>query len=744
MVSKFQMASQLARGAVYGALSLSALSLAVSAQAQGGLEEIVVTAQKRAESLQEVPISVTALSGDFLDDQNITNVSGLYNAVPNVQINQFSNSPDSAVFTIRGVGVNDADPYVGTTVSVIVDGVPVGVNTAALTNLFDIDRVEVLRGPQGTLFGANTTGGAINVTTRQPTGEHGGEAQVTVGNYGRMDANMAIDFPITDALAGKVSLLHTSHDGFFKNTVDGTDLGSRESTSLRGYLQYTADDYDATLIGEYTRNRHGSQTVVPTSDATQAFFDPQLSPDKPRHRRALSPGVPDQNHRDSYALTLTQNFFNTAIGDVVSISSYREYDHDLYSDDDGLPEQLLHTRRQVEHFQFSQELRTSMQLTDDVELLVGGFGFYQEYELEQDGVLDGFLPGLGQPQFQDQENWSVSLFSQVYVDLSEQLRLQAGLRYSHEKTKALSTTATTSPTGDFAGLGTGVASFNDPIIPGTLVEASGSKSWDEFGGKIGLDYFVDADTMLYGYYARGFKSGGFVGRIIVAEDIGPFDPEYVDTFELGIKTEFLDNRLRLNAAVFYNMYDDMQVVQNITLPTGQNSSRIENAGEATTKGAELDLTALVTDHLTLSLGLAYLDAKYDEYETMVSDGLGGLEPADFSGNPLVNAPRWTGNANATYTLPVGPGTATFFGQVTYSSEKVSNFTNLPQERIKELTLVNARASWTPNHERWSLGVYGRNLTDETYFSQKLYLPGAFAFGGVGDPREYGVDFKYNW
>jgi iron complex outermembrane receptor protein len=722
------------------AIAATALGGLSAAQAQETrmLEEVVVTAQKRAESMQEVPIAVTAVTGDAIADQNITNISGLQNAIPNVQINTFANSPDSAVFTIRGVGVNDADPYVGTTVSVVVDGVVVGVNTAALLSLFDIERVEILRGPQGTLFGANTTGGVINVVTKQPTGEFGGEAQVTAGNYGRMDANLAVNFPISENLAGKVSILHTGHDGFFKNTLNGGDLGSRDITSLRGYLQYTADSYDATLIGEYVRSRNGSQPGITFAEPGMALQVPGYNDTGVlRHRRGLSPSSPDQNDRNTYSLTLTQNI-GAGWGDIVAITNYREYDQDLYSDDDATELQLLQTRRQTDHYQFSQELRTTFDLNDSVQLLVGGFGFYQEYDLDQGGVLDGFLPGLGQPQTQAQRNWSGSLFTQLYWDISERLRFQAGVRYSHEDTKARSTTANT-----FATDG-GLASFDDPIIPGSLVVASGEDSWDNIGYKFGLDYQLSDASMLYGYYARGFKSGGFVGRIIIPEDIGPFDTEYLDTFEVGLKSDLFDSRVRLNLAAFYNQYDDMQVTQNITLPSGANSASIVNAGEATSQGVELELTALATERLTLNLGLAYLDAKYDDYETLVSDGLGGLVPVNFKGNNLMNSPRWSGNANATYEIPVGPGTAKFFVQTTHSSPKYTAFTGLPQEKIGDITLVNANISWTPDDERWSIGLYGRNLTDKTYYGQILYLPGVVAFASVADPLEYGVDFKYRW
>lgn len=722
------------------ALAPFALQLAITATpAHAQLEEVIVTAQKRQESMQDVPVAVTAISGDSIARQNITGLSDMNNSLPNVQINQFSNSPDSAVFTIRGVGVNDADPYVGTTVSVVVDGVVVGVNTAALLSLFDIERVEILRGPQGTLFGANTTGGVINVVTRQPTGESGGEGQVAAGNYGRIDANLAYNFPITEQLAGKISLLHTSHDGYFTNLLNGEDLGSQDVTSLRGYLQYNRERYDATVIAEYVRTRNGAQPGLNISDETQLLFVPGETGPEPRFERGQSPGVPDQNHRDTYSLTLTQNW-ETSAADWVSISNYREYDHELYSDDDATTLQLLQTARQTEHWQFSQELRASIDPTPDLRVVAGGFFLTQAYDLYQQGVLDGFLPGLGQPQTQEQDNWSASLFAQSYYSLSDRLTLQAGVRVAREETEATSTTANT-----FAAVPGEPASFNDPVIPGSLIVASGKKDWDNIGYKVGLDYRINPDTMLYGYYARGFKSGGFTGRIAIAQDIGPFDPEFLDTVEVGIKSELLDNRIRTNAAIFYNEYDDMQVVQSITFPSGANSASIQNAGEANSYGAELEVDAYVNEHLTLSLAVAWLESEYEEYDTRAPDPTTGeLVTTSFAGNPLMNAPEWSGNASATYSTPVAGGTADLFAQVTHSSDKISNYTAFPQERIGEITLVNAKLSWSPGSERWTVGVYGRNLLDKEYFLQKQWFTPSFGIGSMGAPREIGADFRFSF
>jgi len=715
-------------GVIIGAAALM-LPYATGVRAdEPALEEVVVTAQKRVESMQDVPIAISALQGDTIKNLQINNITGLYNTMPNVQINTFANSPDSAIFSIRGVGVNDADPYVGTTVSVVVDGVVVGVNTAALLSLFDIERVEVLKGPQGTLFGANTTGGVINVVTKQPTGEFEGEAQVLAGNYGRIDLNAAVNFPIAEGFSGKVSLLHTENDGFFTNVVDGGDLGRQNVTALRPYLKFEAENYDATLIGEYVRSRNGSQTNVNISDPSLLLTVPGLTDTgEIRRVRGQNRDQPDQNFRDTYGVTLTQNLA-TDFGDFVSITNYREYDQDLYSDDDATQFVWLQTRRQIKHQQFSQELRNSMQLTDAVRLLVGGFYFHQEYELDQDGKLDGFLPGLGQPQTQEQTNESISVFSQVYVDLTDQWRFQGGFRFAHEKTEARSTTANTINAG-------GQSTFDDPLIPGSLVVAEGEESWNDVGFKFGLDYQPVDDVMLYAYFARGFKSGGFTGRIVVAEDIGPYDPEQLDTIEGGMKAEFFDKRLRTNLAVFYNDYTDMQVVQNITFPSGANSATITNAGAATTWGAELELTAVLLEGLEFNLSAAYLNAEYDEYDTRIADAMGNLIDVSFAGNPLVNAPEWSTSESLRYTRPVGPGDLTLFVQHTYTSSKFSNFTALPEEEVDSLNLVHGTLTWTPSNGRWSIGMFARNLLNEDYFGQKAVFAPSFAIANIGPPRE---------
>lgn len=710
---------------------------ASTTQQSGELEEIIVTAQKRAENLQNVPISVTAVTGAAIANSQISNIQGLANSIPNVQINSFSNSPDSAVFTIRGIGVNDADPYVGTTVSVVVDGVVVGVNTAALVSLFDIDRVEILRGPQGTLFGANTTGGVVNVITRQPTGKFGGDVQVVYGNYNRLDVNAALNFPITDNLAGKISILHTGMDGFFRNYADGNRLGKRDITMLRPYLKYTGSLYNATLIGDYTRTRNGSQTSTTIAGPGEALYTPGETDQGINFRRGQNYNQPDQNDRDTYGVSLTQNL-ETGIGDLVSITAYRKYDANLYSDDDGTTRRLLQTNRLTHHRQFSQELRDHINLGDSVKLVVGAFYFAQKYSLPSTTQIDFAVQGLSQVLLQSQKNWSASAFSQMYADLTDKLRVQAGIRYSYEKTSTRSVVSFA-----FTPISGGFSNYGDPIIPGSELVATGKKSWRKAGWKVGVDYKIDPSVLTYAYYARGFKSGGFTGRIAIPQDIGPFNPETLDTFEIGIKSDLLDRHLRINLSGFYNIYKDMQVVQNITYPNGANSASITNAGSAKTKGFELEVTAIPVKGLTLSAAMAYLDAKYTKFNTRVLNASGVLVPVSFAGRPLMNAPKWNASVGFSWEVPTGPGYLMATGQYNYTSSKFTNFTLLPIEKVQPVNLVNGTLGWSPESKQWSIGIWGRNILNEKYYGQKLAI-GLGTLVNFGNPREFGVDFKYRW
>jgi iron complex outermembrane receptor protein len=745
----------------------AAFSAAAAEQHSQGVETVTVTSQKKEENIQSVPIAVTALTSTQIEKTQSFTLEGLQGAVPNVQIGHFANTPHSAVFNIRGMGVIDPDPYAGNTVSIVVDGVPQYFNMVSLLNMFDIERVEILRGPQGTLFGANTTGGVVNVVTKQPTGEFGGEALASVGNYGRLDLNAAMDFPIIDGvLAGKVTVMHHGQDGFFTNVVDGKSMGDVDTTAVRSYLKYTGgDDFDATLVGEYVSSRNGSPALVNGAVPGEAFYvapgivypgallpmyespcQPGLPCKAPKKYYSGNGQVPDQSDMDSYAGTLTMNW-DSPIGQLTSITGYKSFSLKEYTDQDLSPVFLHDTYRPTKGWQFSQELRDRLQVTDGFELQLGGFVMVDHFYHVQNYRLQFAVPGFRQLTEMDQDNWSGSLFAQGYVDLTDSLRLQAGIRYTHERTKM------TVGINNFMNFNGDSVFSGDTYIGGFLADGdqnldyiTRAKSWDNIGAKVGLDWQAADDMLLYAYYSRGFKSGGFVGRIVFPSDIGPYNPEYVDTVEGGIKSDWLDKRLRVNLALFQNWYKDMQVANIYRTKDVQgndvNGNSILNAASSVIRGFELEVTTVPVDGLTLNGSLAYLAAHYSDFPFVDPNTLAVTQ---LKGNRLQNAPKWSATLGFTYAFTAGPGTMQLGMQYKYVSGKFnSNVLNTPRSYIQPTNLVDANIDWSPDNERWTISFWGRNLFDKRYIDVSYDSPGYFALVGYAPPREYGVSFKYKW
>jgi iron complex outermembrane recepter protein len=761
---------------------LSAIALSVSpAFAQdaaeedtGGIADIIVTAQKKSENLQEVPISIAAVTGQTVSDLHAATLQGLQGTVPNVEIGTFSNTPNTAVFTIRGIGVIEPDPYAGNTVGIVTDGVPQYFSMGALLDLYDVDRIEILRGPQGTLFGANTTGGVVNVVNAQPIDKFEGKLDLSYGNYNHFNAGAVINVPVGDTLAARFTVSHDQRKGWVTNVVDGSDMGKRNVTIFRGALKYSpSSDFDVTLSGEYDRARNGAPVVVAGDLPGEAEFVPPgfrnmyVSPCLPAGSRCNAPNkylsandggalgeVLDQSDMDTYRGTLTVNARNTGIGDITSITAYKHFNLFEFTDQDGTPVFLIDTRRQTKGWQFSQELRTDIEISDTIDLLLGGFymkthyDHFQHLRIEFGGgvtydpvlntVTKGF-PGLFQRNLQDQDNNSISAFAQTYVQLTEKLKLQAGIRYSHEKTSMLASTETSFAPGGVTTFD-GTAPDGTPnTVLGTVAPPLGSKSWNNVGWKLGLDYKATDDVLLYGYWARGFKSGGFTGRIGVASDLGPYNPEEVDTFEIGMKADFLDNRLRTNLSAFYTNYRDIQLAQIYFIGTVQGNT-ILNAASSRIKGIEAEVTAVPVDGLTLTASVAYLSAKYKRFDFLEASGT----TTDLSGERLQNAPKWSGSIGFNYEFPIGGMEGRIGANYTFSSEKLlTSIKDVPRSRIQPQNLVNANVDLRVT-ERISIGIWGTNLFDKRYINSVFDAPGTLGLVNYAPPRQYGVaaNFKF--
>ena len=750
----------------------AALAQASDAAAEtSGIGEIVVTAQKKRENIQDVPIAISALSGEDIADAHIATLQGLQGATPNIQINNFSNTPNTAVFTIRGIGIIEPDPYAGNTVSIVYDGVPQYFSMGALLDVYDLERVEILRGPQGTLFGANTTGGVVNVVTAQPTGEFGGKIDASYGNWKHFTAAGALDIPLGDKLAAKFVVSHDQRDGWVTNVVDGSDMGKRNVTLFRGYLKYEpTTDFDATLVGEYVRARNGSPIVVAGDVPGDAQFVPAgfmnmyASPCLPAGSPCRAPdryfsangSVPDRSDMDTYRATLTMNWRNSGLGDLTAITGYKYFKLFEFTDQDGTPVFLDDTRRGTRGWQFSQELRSSVDITDSINVIFGGFYMKTHYDHYQDfriefaggvtydpvtGAVNKGLPGLFQRNLQDQNNWSGSLFAQSYVEVTDKLRLQAGIRYTHEKTSMLASTLTSLATG-------GVSTFDGTAPNGTpntvlslVAPPRTAKSWNNVGWKLGLDYKINPNALLYAYWARGFKSGGFVGRIGIPQDLGPYDPEKVDTFEVGAKLDFLDRHLRTNLALFYTNYRDMQLAQIYFLNSGASlvqGNTIVNAASSHIKGFEFETVAVPFERLRLKGSIAYLDAEYSSFNYLLPNG-GTL---DLKGERLQNAPKWTASVGFDYDSAVASGHAHLHAEYNYVASKLlTSIIPTPRATIQPTHIVNAGLDWSPDNERFTIGVFGRNLFDKRYIASVFDAPGTLGLVNYAPPREYGISAR---
>jgi iron complex outermembrane receptor protein len=602
----------------------------------------------------------------------------------------------------------------------------------------------------------------INIVTRQPKGRPDVLGQFSVGNYDRLDADVALDFPIIDdLLAGKVSALHHSEKGWVTNVVDGTPMGNQNVSGLRGYLKWTpADNFDATLIQEFDLGRNGSPIVVQGAGPGELEYVPagtQLPGDllpqypspclpagqpchAPDHYYSANSSVPDRDDFNIYATTLTMNA-RTPFGELVSITGFKRFWEDNYTDQDGTVLYIDDTRRITHGYQLSEELRDTIRPMDSLRVLFGGFFSYDEYHHEQNFRQQGFLAGLRNLTFQNQVRNSESLFAQAYWNVTPKLVLQGGVRGTSEGARMIASVANfISPTGQSVFYG-------DNPLPGAFA-ARGEKTWKDWGAKVGLNYQWTDRLMTYAYVARGFKSGGFVGRIVLPQDIGPYNPEHVDTVEGGIKADWLQNSLRTNLALFYNKYKNLQVAEIYFVkdvngnPTGQQGNSILNAANAETKGVELEVTFAPTAKLTLNASAAYLKATYTDFLYNQPDGTS----LDMSGRDLQNAPRWTASGGFTYEIPLPAGHISVGATDRYTgAHYFSNILDTPRSLVQATNYIDANLDWHPRMDDtvW-FSLWGRNLADRHYLASVFDVPGVIGLVNYAAPREFGFTVNLEW
>ncbi len=702
------------------------------------LEEVLVTARKVLESAQDVPVAVSAFSGDAVDDLIMRDIRELEGFIPNVVIDSVSVAPGAASLYVRGVGTQEVERSFDPAVGFVVDGVSLSFVNGSMANTFDFASIEVLRGPQGTLFGRNTTGGVINVRHTRPTGELGLRYELTAGDNDRTDVKAVLNFPIAEGtLAGKLAYATQQDGGQLTNKFNGEQVGDRDNTEITATLLWTpSDSFEAQFIyTDYTDENDG----IPLANRSQVpelvcalFAQCGGGPIDEVNQDFLSPIEFDL---EAYTLEMSWQF---EMGTLTSVSGYRETDEFVPTDFDGTPLSFLHVTRAQDSEQTSTELRfaSNEAFSESWDFVAGFYWLEDEYYLDQKtAVIEVFGPDLTgngaiyQDPFTDHERETMSVFGEAHFSLSDQLNLTVGGRYTREEKEIAA--------GNFVAFG-----LRQNFFPAGFVEAD--EDWSEFTPKIGLDYKVSDDILIYGSYSEGFRSGGFNGRNYTPADIGPFDPEFVNQFEFGMKGDYADGKVRLNLAAFMTDYEDKQEEVIQPDPFGATLTVVENASSVNIWGLEGELTWVMTDHFVLNANFGYLDAEYDDYKAdLTGDGV----VTDNSSLELRRVPEWTGGINGNYSRRIGSGTLSAFVGYRYTDEYQVDVGNAPQGLLDSRAVVDASLSY---EWEWDSGrtvkvsAYGRDLGDEQGFNSAVVVPPLFTFGAVTGGKHFGVQISGNF
>ncbi|MEJ2789517.1 MULTISPECIES: TonB-dependent receptor [unclassified Pseudoxanthomonas] len=709
------------------------------------LDAVKVTARKREETLQDVPVAVTAFTAETLDKMAIKDIGDLDAQVPNLTIYAARGSTSTVTAYIRGVG--QADPLWGVDpgVGIYLDDVYIARPQGALLDVFDVERIEVLRGPQGTLYGKNTIGGAIKYISRGLPEETTGFASVTVGNYNQLDVKAALGGSIggqDSGLRGRVSVASMNRDGFGENTYTGQEVSDKEINALRMQLgAFSQDDFDVQFAFDYMDDQSGVRGAKMLAPNPLAPAYPPTS-----DRYDIRSGMKNINDTEMKGASATVNWRPNDDWAFKYVAAKRESDTETNIDFDTTPLTLVDVRAFYSDSQVSQELQANY---DGGGRARGVMGLYWFNGDAGGQVLNHFwnpalANSLTNPLFGDTQGVvntkSIALYADWTFDLTDRLKLDVGVRYTDEDKHAVALNRFYTGLDYATSWGT-AANFDKTI------------NFKNTSPKISLDYQVTPDIMVYGLASRGFKSGGYnirANTTSVPRSGEPFDDEQVDSFEVGSKMSFLDQRLFLNLSAFHNKYEDIQL--SIFTAFDSNGDGTDdnffgdftNAGKGTVNGVEIEYQFLPTQNWLISGNLAWLDAKYDEFLTYTTTRPPVLVDVADSQH-FTNAPEFSGAINVEYRTDLANG-GNLSARVGYSYQsEVWPTTDLsPLIKQEGYGLVNAGVIWKVN-DAWSLSLQGSNLADEEYRTTG-YNIGAYGVltGFYGPPRQYSLTARYDF
>jgi iron complex outermembrane recepter protein len=749
------MASACAATVIFAQSTASAQEEATAANSNERNDVIVVTARRRTENLQDVPVAVSVFNDDRLIELQADNLSGIQYATPNLYLDQ--GDAANAVIYMRGIGQNDSLAFADPGVGVYMDDVFIARSQAAFLELFDVERVEVLRGPQGTLYGRNTIGGAVKFVSTRPPDEFDAYLEAGAGNFNLATVKGRIGGPLAPGLLrGKAAFSVSRRDGYNTNMATGEDDGDIKSFSGRGSLLFTPSDKVEFLLsvdGKVNRPDTSRSPVreTPITGAPDPA-DPTLLVTFPASADPFTVDVNANGLSDltGFGTALTSRWMASDSLTFESITSFRTLDFDLNLDADGSPLPILDILLLQEQEQFSQELRMLYD-NDGRVTFTGGLYYFYDDDTTFSGVDNGAATIFGFPVTlfgfassslaqTDQVTNSYAAFGDATFALTERLNVSAGLRYTYEKRRSGRSFE------NFFDPTVSVIQNTPPFLQGQGVAGSpisGEASFDALTPKFSVDFKPTEDVLFYASASRGFKSGGFDGRATSDFGFQSFDPEFVWSYEGGVKTSWFDGALIANAAYFYNDYTDLQVTSFGADPmTGVFVSLFTNAARARIQGVELELFAQPSERLSITGTVGWLDADYKEFDILV----GGVS-TDVSNRALVNSPNWNASLGATYEHPIGDrliGVAHVDGA--YRGETATEITASPELTQQRYGLLNAFVALKTADERWELRGGVKNATNEAIRVQGFNLsdfPGV-QLGFYTAPRTYSfrLIFRY--
>ncbi|CAH0354276.1 TonB-dependent receptor [Sphingobium sp. CECT 9361] len=711
-----------------------------------GSPDIVVTAQKRSERLQDVPVSVSALAGDAIMKQRITQVDDIVTKIPNLQLTA-AVGEGTPIFSLRGVSMSDFSLNQSGAVATYYDEVYKG-NFAFLgVALYDLERVEVLRGPQGTLYGKNTTGGAINLISRKPVFKTEGYLSAGYGNFNRHEISGAINTPLTSTLAARVAFTFARADGWFKNQLPGQpDLQGVREYGIKGSLLWEPSAGVSFLLRASTslQNPYNYGVyAVPGANGVgngvyesfgqgSSYFRTGLK------RREIESNETPRRRARTYAVSLTSNI---DVGNDLSITSVTSYDKgtlNVGEDNDGGPVRTLEISYGDRAQQITQDLRLTSDWKGAFNFILGAYynrekvfntstlGSYRDLDVNGDGALnaqdcaDGLPLACNVTNRFDQLKHSYALYSDARLEFGAGFTLRGGLRFTHDD-------------GRQSGLQSDAFGVDGTFVASLIPSSNRSFKTDNVSGKIGVDYKPSRSVLLYGNYSRGYRARSFNAQAFFdVSEVTIAKPETIDSFEAGAKTQFFDKRVTLNGAGFYYGYKNQQFI-NVNPQT--SAQTLGNLEKSRVYGAELELTVRANDMVDLHAGLGLLSTRIKK---------GTLSGVDLKGNNLSNAPSTNMSAGLDFkAFDDGSSRLSFHPGISYVSSQYFEVLNISRLKQSGYALIDGHIDF--ERGPFTASIWGKNLTNKFYATARIDVSGfGFDYNHLGTPRTYGVSMNYKF